>query len=74
MQQAEVDIVVTAENFQHYWKQAMERTALLHSMLHFDHYKSAAHSEFLSEVHTLKLLLNTKTRCAPKRRARGLLH
>ena len=72
MEQGEVDIVVNVDNFQHYWKQAKERTDLSYSKLHFGHYKSGAHSKLLSEVHALKLSLITKTGSAPERWARGL--
>ena len=67
MEQGEVDIVVTADNFQHYWKRAKERTASSYSKLNFGHYKSAPHSDLLSEVHALKLSLVTKTGSAPER-------
>ena len=60
MEQGEVDIIVTADNFQHYWKQAKERTALSYSKLHFGHYKLAAHSDLLSEVTLWDCLLLLK--------------
>ena len=72
MEQDEIDIVVTVNVFQHYWKQANERTAPLYSKLHFGHYKLAAHSDLMSEVHALKLSLSTKTGSAPERWTRGL--
>ena len=49
-----------------------ERIFLSYSRLHFGHYKSAAHSDFLSSCHAAKLSLITKTGCTPERWARGL--
>ena len=68
----EVDIVVSVEDFQYYWKRAKEKTALSFSRLHFGNYKPIAHSNVLSKVHALKLSLITKTGPAPDRWARGL--
>ena len=65
MEQGEVDIVVTADNFQHYWKRVKERTALSYSKLHFGYYKLAAHSDLLSEVHALKLSFIKSNRLTP---------
>ena len=68
----EVDIVVMVDDFKHYWRRAKERTAWSYSKLHFRHYKLAAHLDYLSEVHALKLSLILKTGSAPERWARGL--
>ena len=57
MKDGEVDIVITEEDFRHYWRRARERTASSFSRLHFGHYKAAAYSEYLSDVHSLKLSL-----------------
>jgi len=72
MEAGEVDIVVTKDDFQHFWKRMNERTASSYSKLHIGHYKSAAHSEVLSEIHAKKLSLITQTGSAPERWARGL--
>ena len=64
---------MTADHFQHYWKQVKEKTASSYSKLHFGHYKSAAHSDLLSEVNALKLSLISKTGSALEQWARGLL-
>ena len=72
MSTGEINITVSAEDFQHYWRQMKERTALSVSGAHFGHYKAVGHSDFLSEVHALKLSLIKKTRSAPKRWGRGL--
>ena len=68
----EINITVSAEVFQHYWRQVKDRPELFVSGVHFGHYKAAGHSDFLSEVHALKLSLITKTGSAPKRWGRGL--
>ena len=72
MGEGEVDIVVSVEDFQHYWKRAKEKTASSFSGLHFGHYKAIAHSDILSKVHALNLTLISKTGSAPDRWARGL--
>ena len=72
MQNGEVNIIISQEYFQHYWKRVKERTSSSFSGLHFGHYKAAAHSDFLSKVHALKLSIITKTGSAPERWARGL--
>ena len=68
----EINITVSAEDFQHYWRQMKDRTSLSVSGVHFGHYKAAGNLDFLSEVHTLKYSLITKTGNAPKRWGRGL--
>ena len=72
MSTGEINITVSAEDFQHYWRQMKERTALSVSGAHFGHYKAVGHLEFLSEVHALKCSLITKTGSVPKRWGRGL--
>ena len=67
-----VDIIITKEDFQHFWRRAKERTALSISTQHFGHYCAAAHSDYLSEVHARKLTLISKTDSSPERWARGL--
>ena len=68
----EINITVSAEDFQHYWRRMKKRTSSSISGVHFCHYKAAGHSDFLSEMHALKLSIITKTGSAPKRRGRGL--
>ena len=72
MESGEVDIKVTKEDFQYYWKKVRERTASSYSGLHFGHYIAAAFSDRLSEIHALKLSVIARTGCAPDRWARGL--
>ena len=67
-----VDIFITKEDFQHFWKRAKERTSSSRSGQHIGHYKAAALSDYLSEVHALKLSLISKTGSPPERWARGL--
>ena len=59
MLSGEVDIVVTMEDFQYYWRKAKERTSSSFSRVHFGHYKAAAKSEYLFKIHALKLSLHS---------------
>ena len=72
MEEGNVNIVVTKDDFQHFWKRMNERTSSSYSKLHIGHYKSAAYSEELSKIHALKLSLISQTGSAPERWARGL--
>ena len=69
---SEVDIVVTREDFQYYWRRKKERTSSSYSKVHIGHYASCAHSDFLSEVLAKKLTLITSTGATPERWASGL--
>ena len=44
---------ITRQDFQQHWRKARERTSSSLSGLHYGHYKAAAASEFLSEIHAL---------------------
>ena len=72
MKDGEVDIMVTVDDFKHYWRRDKERTSSSYSKLHFGHYKLAAFLDYLLEVHVLKLSLISKTGLAPERWAQGL--
>ena len=72
MGEGEVNIIITKEDFKHYWGRIKKRTASSYSGRHVGHYKAAAHSEYLSEVHARTLSLITKTGATPRRRSRGL--
>ena len=72
MGEGKVSIIITKEDFQHYWKRVKERTASSYSGRHFGHYKAAAHSEYLSEVHAKHMALITKTGATPIRWSKGL--
>ena len=72
MEAGEVDIVVTKDDYQHFWKRMKEKTSSSYSKLHIGHYKAAAHSDVLAEIHALKLSLISQTGSAPERWARGL--
>ena len=67
MKDGKVDIVITKEDFQYFWKRAKERTASSFWKVHFGHYTSAAHSDFLLDVHARKLSLIAQTGNAPDR-------
>ena len=70
MEEKNVDIVVTKDDFQHYWKRAKERTLSSFSGRHFGHYKAVAYSDALSEVHALHTSLISQTGSAPQRDGR----
>ena len=72
MGDGEVSVIVIEEDIQHYWWRMKERTALSCSGCHFGHYKAAAHSDYLSEVHAMTVELATKTRAIPKRWSKRL--
>ena len=72
MEEGNVNIVVTKDDFQYFWKRMNERTSSSYSKLHIGHYKSAAYSDELSKIHALKLSLISQTGSAPDRWARGL--
>ena len=72
MEGGEINIVVSQEDFQYYWKRVKERTSSSFSGVHFGHYKAAAYSDSLSRMHALKLSIISKTGAAPDRWARGL--
>ena len=57
-------MIITKEDFQHYWRRMKERTASSYSGRHFGHYKAAAHSDYLLEVHARAVKLVTKTGAA----------
>ena len=67
MEDGEVDIIVTEDDFKYYWNKARERTSSSFSMLHFGHYKAAAKSEKLAKLHALKLTLIARFGSAPER-------
>ena len=46
MGDGEVNVVITREDYQHYWKRVKERIASSYSGLHFGHYKAAAFSDY----------------------------
>jgi hypothetical protein len=44
---------ITRQDFQQHWRRAKERTSSSLSGLHYGHYKAAATSNYLSEIHAL---------------------
>ena len=64
MGDGEVSVIITKEDFQHYWQRTKERRmASPYSERHFGNYKPAAHLDYLSEVHaharTVELVIKT---------------
>jgi hypothetical protein len=54
---SQVATYVTAEDFQHFWQHARERTGSFFSGLHFGHYIAASFCPSLSLLHTAKLTI-----------------
>ena len=54
-----VNMVISQEDHEYYWKRAKERTALSFSGLNFGHYKAAAYLDLMSKTHALKISLIT---------------
>ena len=52
---SKISTYVTAEDFQHFWQTARERTGSLYSGLHFGHYISASFCPDLSVLHAASL-------------------
>ena len=52
---------VQREDFQEWWLTANENISSSKSGAHFGHYKAAAHSDYLSALHTAKLNLALET-------------
>ncbi|KAL7459566.1 hypothetical protein ACHAWC_011573 [Mediolabrus comicus] len=72
MGEGEVSIAVSQEDYQYCWRKVKERTSSSLSGLHFGHYKSIAHDDYLSGLMAKKLTLISTTGSAPDRWARGL--
>ena len=70
--EGEVNIVITKEDFQHYWRRIKERTVFVFSGQDFGHYTGVAHPNVLSEGYARHLSLITKKDTAPKRWYKGL--
>lgn len=67
-----IDISITVNDFQSYWKKAKEKTSSSLSGLHFGHYKSAASSDFLSECHAFFTEISFRTGYPLQRWQQGL--
>ena len=72
MERRKVDITIIAEDFQHYRKGAKEHTSSSYSKLHFGHWKTRAGSDYILDIHTLKLSLITASGVTPERWVQGL--
>jgi hypothetical protein len=55
--QVRISCEITKEDYQRYWKKPRERTSSSISGLHYGHYKAAAQSDQLSEIHALLMEL-----------------
>ena len=49
-----VPVEITHQEWQNYWKGALEETSSSKSDLHFGHYKAGASSEIISHLHVTK--------------------
>ncbi|KAK1748959.1 hypothetical protein QTG54_000898 [Skeletonema marinoi] len=72
MGDGEVNIVITQEDYQYYWRKVKESTSSSLSGLHFGHYKAIGWDDELSNILARKLSLISATGSAPQRWARGL--
>ena len=68
----EICVVITPEEFRHFWGRAREGTASSISGIHFGHYKAAAKSELLSGFLAKQVTLIARTGHPPKRWSKGL--
>ena len=59
-EEVNIIIIITKEDFQHYWRRKKERMTSPYSGRHFGYYKAASHWEYLSEVRVRMLSLVTK--------------
>eukprot|EP00985_Skeletonema_marinoi_P002194 scaffold888_cov159-Skeletonema_marinoi.AAC.1 len=72
MGDGEVNIVITQEDYQYYWRKVKESTSSSLSGLHFGHYKAIGWDDELSNILARKLSLISAAGSAPQRWARGL--
>ena len=68
----QVATYVTAEDFQHFWQFAKERTGSSYSGLHFGHYIAASYCPTLAALHAAKLSICARNGVALDRWGRGL--
>ncbi len=66
------EIILEAEEFKHYWQRVREKTSSSISSIHFGHYKSAVHSQSLSDFLARKITLIARCRCPPEQWGHGL--
>jgi hypothetical protein len=69
---SQVATYVTAEDFQHFWQHARERTGSSFSGLHFGHYIAASFCPSLFLLHAAKLTICTRNRVLLARWSWGL--
>ena len=72
MTNSKVSVIITPEEFQHYWKRPKEKTSSFIYGIHFGHYKAAAQSNDLSGFFAKQVTLVARTGCPPERWSRGL--
>lgn len=71
--EGKIDISISAKDFTDYWKKAKERTSSSLSGRHFGHYKAAAMSKELAELHAIFLQLSYCNGHRVARWERGLM-
>lgn len=67
-----IEKTISPQDFQRYWRRAKERTSSSVSGLHFGHYKAAASSAYLSELHSFFTEIVFRTGYPLKRWQQGL--
>jgi hypothetical protein len=65
-------IDLTADQFRYYWQGFKERTSSLITGIHAGHYKSATHSEVITNLLARKITLIARGGCPPDRWGHGL--
>jgi hypothetical protein len=63
---------ITADHFQYYWRQFKEQTLSSISGIHAGHYKSATHSDTVTNFLARKITLIARDGCPPNRWGHGL--
>ena len=68
----ETTVTVSADELCYFWKRVKEGTASSYLVIHYGHYKAAAHSERISRFLAQKIPLIARTGCPPGRWSYGL--
>jgi len=67
-----VPMTVSKEDYQRHWRRSREKSSLSMSGLHFGHWKAAAESDLLSEIHAMFTEITVSTGHSPRRWQQGL--
>jgi len=67
-----IPMTVSKEDYQRHWKRSREKTSSSMSGLHFGHWKAAAESNYLAEIHAMFTEIMVSTGHSPRRWQQGL--